>query len=295
VINAYGLNVPSFWGQGWGFAAQILIQGGADVTLSDLTLDARSTSCSYATFVGVMMQDASASLNEVSVKNQGQMAGCIPFGVGVLSQNDTASTTTIAVKGSTFVNTNQAFEADGANIISTVTDNSFLSNPSTNSNAISILSGNATIQSNDISDFNYPPAGTNINNAAYGIYLTCGAGGTASWTVSGNVIENSQVGIMAACGTLGAESLTNNSISNAPLIGIFASGTNGLVQGNHIRSTMTAIRFPAGAINLVENNVINDACAAYGFDPAAGTTTLNGNTIFNAVNVSLVNTTQLCP
>ena len=43
VTNAYGLNVPSFWGQGWGFAAQILIQGGANVTLSDLTLDAMGT------------------------------------------------------------------------------------------------------------------------------------------------------------------------------------------------------------------------------------------------------------
>lgn len=146
----------------------------------------------------------------------------------------------------------------------------------------------------DISDFNYPPAGTNVNAAAYGIYLTCAAGGTANWTVASNVIANTQVGIYDACTTSGV-TLTNNTVSNAPLIGIYAAATNGVVQGNHIRSTMTAIRFPAGASNLVQNNLINDACAAYGSDPSAGTTTLLSNSIFNAVNVSLVNTTQLCP
>lgn len=294
VVNAFGLNVPSFWGQGWGFAAQILIQGGASVTLSDLALDASSASCAIPTFVGVMVQDASASLNDVSVKNQGQSASCIPFGVGVLSQNDTASATTITVKGSTFVNTDQAFEADGANVTSTVTDNSFLGNPKTDYNAISILSGNATIESNDISDFNYPPAGTNLSSAGIGVFLYCSSGGTATWTVAGNVIANTQLGIYDACTTSGV-SITNNTISNAPLIGIYASATNGLIQGNHIRSTMTAIRFPAGASNLVQNNVINDACAAYGFDSAAGSTSFLGNTIFNAVNVSLVNATALCP
>lgn len=293
VVNAYGLNVFSFWGQGWGFAAQILIQGGASVTLSDLTLDASGTSCNYATFVGVMVQDASASLNEMSVKNQGQAASCIPFGLGVLAQNDSASATTISVKGSTFVNTDQAFEADGANLTSTVTSNSFLGNPKTDYNAISILSGNATVESNDISDYNYPPAG-NVYGASIGIVLECGAGGTASWTVSGNVIANTQGGIVDVCTTSGV-SLTNNTISNASFLGIYAGATNGVVQGNHIKSAMTAIFFPAGASNLVENNVINDACAAYGSDPAAGTTTLTGNTIFNATNLSLTNTTALCP
>ena len=233
------------------------------------------------------------------MKNQLQVDTCGGIvegflGVGVLSQNDTASATTIAVKDSTFVNAAQAFEADGVNVTSTVTGNSFLGNPSSDFNAISILSGNGTVESNDISDFNYPPAGTNINSAAYGIFLTCTPGGTATWIVAGNAIANTQVGIYDACTTSGV-SLTNNTISNAPLIGIDAGATNGLIQGNHIRSTMTAIRFPGGASNLVENNVINDACAAYGSNPAAGTTTFTGNAVFNVVNVSLVNTTALCP
>ena len=297
VVNAIGLNVPSFWSPGWGFAAQILIQGGATVNISDLTLDAMGTNqCAPPTFVGVMVQDASASLSEVSVKNQFQFDTCLDsfLGVGILSQNDTAGPTTIAVKESTFVNAAQAFEADGANITSTVTGNSFLGNPANNLNAISILFGNSTIQSNDITDFNYPAAGTSIYNASYGVFLTCATGGTPSWTVTGNAIGNTQVGIYDACTTSGV-SLASNTISSAPLIGIYASATSGVVQGNHIRSTMTAIRFPAGATNLVENNVINDACAAYGSDPAAGTTTLTGNTIFNALNVSIVNTTGLCP
>lgn len=289
--NAIGLNVPlSFWSGGQPMAAQILIQGGVNVTISDLTLDASGLGGALCTpftlAVGVLVQDASATLNEMSVKNQSNLCG----GAGVVSQNDSASPTTIIVKNSTFVNAAQAFEADGTNSSSIVIGNSFLGNPSNGFNAISVLSGNGTIESNDISDFNFPGAGTNIGSAAYGIYLECTPGGT----LSNNSIANTQVGIFldARCSTTG--SLTNNTISNAPLIGIYAGG-NGVVQGNHIRSSMTAIRFPAEASNLVENNVINDACAAYGSDPAAGTTTLTGNTIFNALNISLVNTTNLCP
>ena len=297
VTNAYSLD-SLFWGLGTPMAAQILIQGGANVTLSNLTFDAAGLSsalCSpFTLVVGVLAQNASATLNDVSVKNQLNMCGGGEggIGIGVLSQNDTASPTTLTVKNSTFVNTAQAFEADGATVTSTVTGNSFLGSSSSSLNAITIENGNSTIESNDISDFNYPAAGTNVGGSSWGIFLNCTPGGT----VTGNIIANTQVGIYLSDGcTTNGVSLTNNTISNAPLVGIFAGATNGLVQGNHIRSSMTAIRFPAGASNLVENNVINDACAAYGSDPTAGTTTLTGNTIFNAVNVSLVNTTALCP
>lgn len=294
VTNAYSVE-GAFWGLGTPLAAQVLIQGGADVTISDLTFDATglgSSLCSPFTLaVGVLVQNASAALNDVSVKNQLNMCSGIGYGQGVWSQSDTASPTTMTVKNSTFVNTAQAFEADGANVTSTVTGNSFLGSSSSPYNAITIEGGNSTIESNDISDFNYPPAGTNVGGSSFGIFLNC----TPGATVTGNVIENTQVGIYLSNGCTTTGALTNNTISNAPLVGIFAGAANGVVQGNHIRSTMTAIRFPAGASNLVQNNVINGACAAYGYDPTAGTISLLGNTIFNAVNVSLVNTTQLCP
>ena len=298
VTNAYSLD-SLFWGLGTPMAAQILIQGGANVTFSDLTFDAAGISSSlcspFTLVVGILAQNSSATMNNVSVKNQLNICGGYGgIGIGVLTQNDSASATTTTVKNSTFVNTAQAFEADGANNSSTVTGNSFLSNSSTAYNAISILSGNAIVESNDIADFNYPPAGTSIGNAAYGIFFNCGPGGAANWTAADNVIANTQIGIVDSCVTSGV-SLTNNTISNAALIGIDVSATSGLIQGNHIRSTMTAIRFPPGSSDVVQNNVINDACAAYGYDPSAGTISLLGNTIFNAVNVSLVNTTQLCP
>ena len=294
VTNAYSVE-GAFWGLGTPLAAQVLIQGGADVTMSDLTFDATgigSSLCSpFTLVVGVLVQNASATLNEVSVKNQLNVCGAIGNGQGIWSQNDTASPTTVTVKDSSFVNTAQAFEADGANVTSTVTGNSFLGNPSSPYNAITVEGGNSTIDSNDISDFNYPPAGTNVGGSSFGIFLNCTPGGT----LTGNVIANTQVGIYLSNGCPTTAALTNNTISNAPLVGIFGGAINGVIQGNHIRSTMTAIRFPAGESNLVENNVINDACAAYGSDPAAGTTTFTGNTVFNVVNVSLVNTTSLCP
>jgi hypothetical protein len=276
-------------------AAQILIGGGANVTLSDITIDATQSNtalCSpFTLVVGVLVQDASATLTNVSVNNQLTLCPGGGVGAGVLVQNDSASATTISVKNSTFVNAAQAFEAQGTNITSTVTGNSFLGTPSSGFNAISIGQGNSTITGNDISDFNYPAAGTHTGTASFGIYI-CAPTGTAS----GNVIANTQLAIVVdnGCGPKSV-SVTNNTISNAPLIGIVAGAIGGVVQGNRIRSTMTAIRFPAAASNLVQNNVINDACAAYGSDPAAGTSTLLGNTISNVANVSLVNTTQLCP
>ena len=161
LTNAYSVD-GSFWSLGVPLAAQVLIQGGADVTISDLTFDATgigSSLCSpFTLVVGVLVQNASATLNELSVKNQLNVCGGHGNGQGVWSQNDTASPTTFTVKNSTFVNTAQAFEADGANVTSTVTGNSFLGSLSSYFNAITIENGNSTIESNDISDFNYPPA-----------------------------------------------------------------------------------------------------------------------------------------
>ena len=293
--NAYSSTTNSFWGLGTPFAAQIFIEGGANVTLMNLALDATGSNIAACdpVVIGVLIQDSSATLNEVAVKNQSNPCADPAIGIGVLTQNESGSATTITVKNTTFVNAGQAYEADGASNTSTLTDNSFAGNPTSNSNAISILSGNSTIQGNSISNFSYPLAGTNINAAAYGIYVSCVPGST----IANNTITTTQVGVYALNGcTTTAVTVTNNEISGAQFIGVDAGGTNGLVQGNDIRSTQTAIRFPAGSTgNIVQNNQINDACAAYGYNPAAGTNTLLGNTVANAINLSLVNTTAFCP
>jgi len=91
-------------------------------------------------------------------------------------------------------------------------------------------------------------------------------------------------------------SITGNTVSNAQIIAIDAGGTNGLVQNNDIRTSLTAIRFPGGSSgNTVQNNTINDTCGAFGSNPAAGTNSILDNTIANAINLTIVNTTGLCP
>jgi Right handed beta helix region len=292
--NAIGLSGSSFWATGTPFAAQILIQGGANVTLTSLALDATGfniVDCSPVV-VGVLVQDASVTLTDVSVKNQlNPCAATGGVGSGVLVQSDIGSATTATVKRSTFTNNGQAYEADGPNVTSTVANSSFLSNPSSAYNAISILNGNSTIQGNSIANFSFPLVTSDINSASFGIYFYCVPGATAA----GNTISNTQLGIYAYSSCTTNVTITNNTISDAQLIGIDAGGTNGLVQGNDIRSTQTAIRFPGGSSNTVQNNTINDACAAYGSNPAAGTNTLLGNTVANVINLSLVNSTGLCP
>jgi hypothetical protein len=295
VTNAYGLSVSSFWAYGTAFAAQIVIQGGVDVTLTNLALDATGSNLAACSpiAVGVLVQDSSVTLNGVAVKNQFNLCSGTGIGAGVLIQNDAGGATTTTVKNTTFVNTGQAFESDGAGNTSTLANNSFAGNPASGYNAISILNGGSTIQNNTISNFNYPPAGVDITLAAYGIYLYC----VPSSSVVNNHIASTQVGIYALNGcTTTAVSMTGNEISDAPIVAIDAGGANGLVQGNDIRTTPVAIRFPGGAAgNTVQNNTINDACAVFSSNPTAGANTILNNTIANAANLTLVTTTPVCP
>jgi hypothetical protein len=296
VANAVGLNIPSFY-TGTQLAAQIVIRGGVTVTLNGLALDATGANLPtcFPVVVGVLIQDSSATLNNMAIKNQLQTGPTCPLGsgAGVVSQNDTTLALTTSVNNSTLVNAGQAFESDGVANTATVTQSSFSSTPITNANAISIVNGNSTIQGNTISNFNYPGFAGNINAAAYGIFMDCVPGGT----VANNNLSNTQVGIYMLNGcTTTAVSVTNNKVSDASMIAIDVGGTNGLVQGNDIRTSLTAIRLPGGSAgNTIQNNTINDTCAAFGANPAAGTNNILNNGVFNALNQAIVNTTGLCP
>lgn len=302
--NASGLNAgTSFFGLGTLLAAQIVINSGAAVSISDIAFDA--TGFNIATcnpvVVAVLVQDASATLNHVSIKNQLE-TGPPPCpatgnGAGVLAQNDTTGATTLKVLNSNFVNAAQAIESDGAALTTTATNNTFVGNPGSNANAISILTGNSAIQGNSISDYNYPPAdvGGNINGSSIGVFMECVSAGT----IANNVIGSSQLGIYlqnVSCPLNSNVSVTGNTVYNAFYIGIDLGETNGVVQGNDIRNTQTAIRLPgSSAGNTIQNNTINDACAAFGSNPAAGVNTILNTNISNALNVAIVNTTALCP
>lgn len=300
VGNATGLDVMSFFGPGTLFAAQIVVRPRVVVSISGVALDASNSNlptCSPIV-VGILVQDSSATLTDVAVKNQLE-TGPPPCpvggtGVGVLAQNDGIFAETIKVQNSTFVNAGQAFESDGGPNNSTVTNSSFSGNPASAANAITIVSGNSTIQGNTIADFNYPPAGTNVLGASFGVFMECVSGGN----VANNHISGSQAGIFLqapGCNTAGV-SITDNDVSRASLIGIALAEENGLVQGNDIQTSLTAIRLSAAAIgNTIQNNTINDACAAFGVNPAAGTNTLLNNKVFNTLNQTVVNTTALCP
>jgi len=297
VANAAALSAgSSFFFAGQLFAAQVFVQTGVDVTITDLSIDAAGASMASCSpvLIGVLVQDSSLTLNRVAIKNQLQLGPPVCGNVGVLAQNDSVNPTLVKVQNSTFVNAGQAFESDGASNTSTLTSNSFAGNPANNANAISILSGNSTVQGNSISNYSYPPGANDVNAAAYGIFLTCVPGGT----IANNTIATTQAGIFLSnpgCPTTGV-SITNNKVSDAEVIGIDVGQTNGLVQGNDIRTSRTAIRIPgAAAGNIIQNNLINDACAAFGSNPAAGANTPLSNTISNVLNLAIVNTTALCP
>ena len=298
VPNATGLAVRSFFAAGQPLAAQVLIQGSAVVTITDIALDATGyniPNCD-SVVVGILVQDSSLTLNRMAVKNQLQTDATCPvggIGAGVLVQNDNGNPTTFSTQNSTFTNASQAYESDGVGNTSTLTDNSFAGNPANDYNAINILNGGGTIQQNTISNYNFPPAVT-PDRSAFGIYLNCVTGST----VANNRIGSTQVGIYLynpGCPTTGV-SITGNKIWGAQFIGIDVGETNGVVQNNDIRSSQTAIRIPgAAAGNTIQGNSINDACAAFGSSTSAGVNTIGTNIISNTQNVAIVNTTALCP
>jgi hypothetical protein len=304
LTNAAGLNAgASFFGLGTPLAAQVVINNSAVVTMTDIAVDATGYNLSTCNpvVVGILIQDASVTLNHVSIKNQLE-TGPPPCpatgnGAGVLAQNDSTNPTTVTVQNSNFLNAAQSYESDGANNASTLTNNIFVGNPGSNANAISINTGNSTVKGNSITDFNYPPAdvGGNINGSSIAIFIECVSAGT----VANNVIGSSQLGIYlqnVVCPLNSNVSVTGNTVYNAFYIGIDVGETNGIIQGNDIRNTQTAIRLPGSAAgNTIQNNTINDTCAAFGSNPAAGVNTIGTNNISNALNVAIVNTTGLCP
>lgn len=215
----------SFLGGGTPLAAQVTINNGATVTLNGITIDAQgpiTTNC-FAMVVGVYIQDASATLTNMVVKNQiqtGPGPGPCFFlggdGMGVFAQNDgNAGFTTVNITNSNFSNSGQNYESDGANNTSTVTNNNFLGTPLSDGNALSIFNGMATVKNNTISNYTFPgsQAANNFNLAAYGMLLECQQGST----IANNTIANSQGGIvitLPTCPTSGVY-LSGNTITDA--------------------------------------------------------------------------------
>lgn len=304
VANATAFSEPvSFFAAGTPFAAQVIVQGGADVTLSDIAVDATGFNIPTCTpfVVGVLIQNSSATLNAMVMKNQLQTSGspCFSLGAGgaaVLAQNASANPTTLKIENSTFLNNGEGYESDGAGNTSTLINNSFAGNPTTNGNAISIFNGNSTIEGNSISNLTFPAlAPNNPFGAAFGILLSC----VPSGKIANNTIATSQVGIISA--RVGSciptdLSIVGNRVSDSQFYGIYLSSTNGLVRGNEIRSSGIALRTdPKAGGNTIKDNLINDTCAAFSSDPATPPNKIDDNTVANAVNLALVNTTALCP
>jgi hypothetical protein len=299
--NAAGLNAGlSFFGAGTPFAAQVLIESGADVTITNMAVDATGFNIPVCGpfVVGILIQDASATLDGVVVKNQLQQGPFPCFGSGaggqaVLAQSDNASPVNVKIQNSSLINAGQGYESDGASITTTLINNSFSGNPASNGNAINVFSGNSTIRGNTISNFIFPAA-PDANSSALAILMECVPGGT----VVNNTLAGNQVGIFLqnpGCPTTGV-SITGNNVYSTQFIAIDVGETNGLVQGNDIRSSQTAIRLPgAAAGNTIRGNSINDTCAAFGSNPAAGVNTILTNNISNAQNLAIVNTTGSCP
>lgn len=297
----------SFFGGGTQLAAQVTINNGATVTLNGITIDAQgpiTTNC-FPMVVGVYIQDASATLTNMVVKNQVQTGpgpGPCFFigadGMGVFAQNDgNAGLTTVNITNSSFSNSGMSYESDGGNNTSTLTNNSFLGTPLSDGNSLSIFQGTATVKNNNFSNFSFPgnQAATNFNLASYAMLLECQQGST----IANNTITNSQGGVVLTsftnCPTSGVY-ISGNTITDVSEIGIYLGEINASVSGNTINNNQTAIRLPAASDgNTIFSNRINGVCAAFASSPGALNNSIGTNTISNALNIAIANNTNFCP
>jgi parallel beta-helix repeat protein len=312
--NATGLG-------GAGIEAQIYVQAGATVTISDITTDAAnsqldSLGCA-GNPVGIYFQRASGTITRSSVLNDilsPSLTGC-QSGLGILVESDQANSVSITY------NDVENFQKNGITVDGTETGTGPSATISFNTvtgqgpwngagqNSIQLAFGaTGTIASNTVgSDVWAPDVFGDTGDAAAGILVYA----SQNVAVSKNNVSNTQYGIAIVSdststfgGANGAQ-ITSNTIATTHLYdGVDLCSNNNRVTSNtingsdesavHADDTCSGSNGTTGNNNTIQSNIINNACAGV----LLGTGTGNGpgsNTYYNTVNLSMAGDTCTPP
>jgi nitrous oxidase accessory protein NosD len=282
-------------------AAQILVTGTTDVSISNLTIDGghngiSSSSCTPLNLVGLFYQNASGRVNRVAAVNQaltGSSIGC-QVGLAIFVQSGNGGTSTVAVSNS-HVQNYQKNGITGNEVGTTITisGNTVVGQGRTHGaaeNSIQIGFGaTGKISSNvAMDDIWAPDTISDSADAASGILVFASAG----VTVSGNTVGNTQFGIAfvsdPVSGPADGGIITGNRLSATHIFdGIELCSSSNAVHGNTINgSAESAIHVDSscGPVmnNVVSGNTVNDACAGIMVGTAAGSNSIGFNAFFNA-------------
>jgi hypothetical protein len=295
--NATGYNVGGSFYRNAALAAQILVNPGATVNISNIALDASNsllTDCSPQP-IGILYSDASGDVNQVAVRNQ--ITPCKfndgtpnPQGDGVFVQSDGALPAVVTVENSSFHNIGlNTIDAVGAAASLTANGNTVVGPGNTQGNGIYTAHASLSASYNAISNALHTGEGT----AFFGIVSEC-----APSSINNNSVSNSFDGIdvfnPSACGVVPASfSIANNQTFDSTN-GIEVCGPGGTIQYNTINdSAQAGVALDQGCGgngSTVSSNTINGACAAVMQGPDNVGDLIGPNNIFNSKFLLVVGT-----
>ena len=291
-------------------AAQILVTGGSNVVVSNLTIDGSNnavTGCG-TDVVGIIYQNASGAIHGNNVVNQIQPSGYTGCqgGLAVYAESSGSGASTVSITG----NQVQGYQkngitADDAGTHATISGNSIIGAGPTDGaaeNAIQIAYGaTATISSNQVGDSIWAPdTNTDTGDAASGILVYDSAG----VKITANTVASTQFGIAVVSdgsGSADGATISKNRVSATYLfdaVDVCGAG-NAQIDNNTLSgSTESAIHLDSSCGtpstgNTVSANHVNGACAAV-LEGAGSSGTINDLSALNATNIVLSGS-DVCP
>ena len=281
------------------YAPQLLVQNTSGVTITNLIVDGQNGApCGPIRMVGILFQDASGTVNKVSIHNQNNLS-CLSYGFAAVVDNGQAQAVTL--ENSEFHNQGSygIFAAGTGLAVNTL--NNYVSGSDgagPASGGITYWNGaTGTIQGNTVVDEIFPQY-TFADGplfGAFGIGVFC-----TTATVSSNMISNTQTGILVGCNGSARPFASNSTIKANKVfktrlqdaIYIFSQG-NSVTNNTLVASGQAAIHIDTtygggGASgNTVTGNSIVEACAGI-LVTGTPTNTTAPNT-YNAVDVTTSN------
>jgi hypothetical protein len=279
-----------------GYAAQILVQNTANVTITNLIVDAanNNTSSCNPSIVGILFHNASGTVNKMAVRNQfaGNAGTTVCDGYGFYALDDTQQAQTVTVENSDFRSAaSWGVTGEGAGLTMNVLSN-FVAGP-TNSQAFTAgivywIQVVGSIQGNTVVNEVLSTA-TSPESGSIGVVVAC-----STAAVSGNTISNTQNGLYVGCpfsDTYASNStITQNKIFFTKLSDAIYVGTSGNTITNNmlIGSGQSGIHFDTttgGVSNTATGNTITESCAGI-LTTGTGSNKATGNAFNNVVSIT---------
>ncbi len=304
------VNATSVEEGGGPIAAQILVENGANVTITGLTVDGAGNGISGCSpdIIGIYYQNSSGAIRSNLVRNQvldnPGLIGC-QSGEGIFVETGNGGTANVVIQGNYVENYQKnGITANGTGAFATITSNNIQGQgPTTGAaeNSVQIAFGaGGTISTNKVGgDIWAPDTNTDTGDAAAGLLVYNSPG----VTIKSNVIGSTQFGIAVVGynGNADGASITGNTVAATHLfdaVDICGAGS-ATVTGNTLgASDESAVHLDSTCLvastgSTVTGNTINGACAGI-LQGAGSGGTITNNTFLNT-GTTLLTGSDTCP